>query len=104
MDTLFNLDEFTVPASTDDLFTPRKKYVVIKMAADYHLRKGIDHDGQAGFYLYDGDIPKYFFRERQLKKILPLLKVDKKGNYTFNLNKVKTLHGNCFIRKQFRKK
>jgi hypothetical protein len=104
MSTLFNLDEFTVTAKTEDLFTPRKKFVVIKMAANCHLRKGIDHEGRPGYYLYAADIPKYFFRERQLKKIMPLLKVDKKGNYTFNLNKVKTLHGNCFIRRQLRKK
>jgi hypothetical protein len=72
------------------------------------LRKKINHANRHGYTLYTKDCsPIKFFKEKTLDsfvKNLPskIFKTDRHRKMTFNLTVVRQLHGNSFIKKQYK--
>lgn len=83
---------------------PTTKVLIKKLLLNGYLRRRFNHNDEEGYMLYEGNkIPVRFFPEKYVKPVKDLLKRDDKGNYTFNLSKVRQLNGHAFMKKQYRK-
>lgn len=63
-------------------------------------RKSID---LPGYCIYSHDMkPEKWFSEKAFKELSPLLKKDKKGRYTLDLQTVRRYHGNSFVKRLYK--
>lgn len=82
-----------------------KVLIVMLLTESRYLRHRINHNNEAGFMLYEGNAtPLRFFHEKNVKEIKDLLKKDKKGKLTLNLNSIRQLDGRSAIKKLYKKK
>ncbi len=74
------------------------------LKGDRYLLPKPNFKGQHGFMLYVGNAnPEKWFPYKAFKGVKELLKKDKKGKLTLNLNLVRQIHGNTLINKQYKK-
>jgi hypothetical protein len=72
----------------------------------YYLAPRLAYSGRKGYMLYSGNAnPVKWYPERTVRKsVLEVLKKDKSGRLTLNLNLVRQQHGKTLLKKFYKQK
>ena len=74
------------------------------MQADHYMVRAINANGKEVYKVLEGrQTPVQYFTEITVKKIKDYLKIDDQKRMTLNLNEVRKLHGNNYIKIIYKK-
>jgi hypothetical protein len=82
----------------------QKDLIWLLMQADHYIIKTINANGKEVYKILEGrQIPVQYFTEITVRNIKNYLKIDGQKRMTLNLNEVRKLHGNNYIKIIYKK-